>query len=203
MPRRTQAERSEATRRALIEASLDLLVERGWAGITSVAVCDRAGLTRGAFVHHFDGLAELFAAALDHRYAELSAAAATGAGPTTIADLVGRTWESMTATNFKVVIEAWLAAANDAELGRAIGPVIERFAKLVHPERRSRLLADAAAQTFFFMAREAMLGLALGRATSGGRALDHEGRVLEQLAHSAREHDVRLAHPLRRPGDER
>ena len=33
MPRRTQAERSAATREALIEATLGLLVERGWAGI--------------------------------------------------------------------------------------------------------------------------------------------------------------------------
>ncbi len=88
MPRRTQAERSAATRRALIDATLDLLVERGWAGITSVAVCERAGLTRGAFIHHFDSLAQLFAAALDARYDELSTHAAAGTPPTSIADLV-------------------------------------------------------------------------------------------------------------------
>ena len=130
MAARTQADRSAATRGALIEATLLLLVERGWAGITSVAVCERAGLTRGAFVHHFDGLPDLFAAALDARYAELSAAANDGAPATSIAEMTSRMWESMVATDFKVVIEAWLAATNDPELGRAIGPVIERFAKL-------------------------------------------------------------------------
>ncbi len=194
MPRRTQAERSAATRGALIEATLELLVERGWAGITSVAVCERAALTRGAFSHHFDGLADLLAAALDDRYAELSATAGTGPQPSSIAELLLRTWESVAATDFKVVIEAWLAAANDPELGRAIGPVVERFAKLVHPDRRSDLLADEEAQAFFLMAREAILGLALGRATSGGRALPHEPMVVEQLTRLAHEHDARIGH---------
>ena len=69
-------------------------------------------------------------AALHARYADLSAAAAAGHRPVSIADLVARTWESVTATDFKVVIEAWLAAANDPELGRAIGPVVERFANI-------------------------------------------------------------------------
>ncbi|MCG8592626.1 MAG: TetR/AcrR family transcriptional regulator, partial [Proteobacteria bacterium] len=168
------------------------LVERGWAGITSVAVCERAGLTRGAFVHHFDGLPELFAAALAAHYSDLAASAAARPAPTSIADLLARTWEGVVATDFKVVIEAWLAAANDPALGRAIGPVVERFAKLVHPDRRSDLLADEEAQAFFLMAREAVLGLALGRATSGGRALPHEARVLEHLTRLAHEHDARI-----------
>ncbi len=194
MARRTQAERSAATRQALIEATLELLVERGWAGITSVAVCERAGLTRGAFVHHFGGLPELFAAALDARYADLSAAAGAGPWPASIAGLVARTWESVTATDFKVVIEAWLAAANDPELRAAIGPVVERFAKLVDPDQRSDVLADEEAQAFFLMAREAMLGLSLGRATNRGRSLRHEQLVLEHLARLAHEHDARLGH---------
>ena len=194
MPRRTQAERSATTRRALIDATLELLVERGWAGITSVAVCERAGLTRGAFIHHFDSLAELFAAALDARYDDLAAAAGAGPRADSIADVVTRMWASIVATDFKVVIEAWLAAANDPELGRAIGPVVERFAKLVHPEQRSDLLADADAQTFFLMARETMIGLALGRATSAGGAVPHEQAVIEQLQRLAHEHDARLGH---------
>ena len=192
MARRTQAERSAATREALVEAALDILVEHGWAGVTSVGVCSRAGLTRGAFVHHFDGLPALFRAALEHRYAELSRKAHAGPRPACVTDLVTRTWETITAVDFKVVIEAWLAAANDPALGEAIGPVVERFAKLVHPEQRSDVLLDADAQAFFLMAREAMLGLSLGRATSGG-PLAHEERVLEQLLRLAHEHDARYA----------
>ena len=191
MARRTQAERSAATREALVQATLDILVEHGWAGVTSVSVCARAGLTRGAFVHHFDGLPQLFATALEHRYAALADDARSRPDPASLTDLVTRTWETMTEIDFKVVIEAWLAAANDRALGEAIGPVIERFAKLVHPEQRPGLLSDEAAQSFFFMARETLLGLSLGRATNGA-PLDHEGRVLEQLLRLAHEHDARL-----------
>lgn len=191
MPRRTQAERSAATREALLRATLDLLVEHGWAGVTSVAVCARAGLTRGAFVHHFDGLPDLFSAALEHRHAALAAAAQSRPVPASVTDLVTHAWETMTAIDFKVVIEAWLAAANDRALGAEIGPVVERFAKLVDPSRRSDVLADDDARDFFLMARETMLGLALGRATSGG-PLPHEARVLEHLLALAHEHDARL-----------
>jgi len=191
MPRRTQAERSATTREALIRATLDLLVQHGWAGVTSVAVCSRAGLTRGAFVHHFDGLPDLLAAALDHRYAALVEALRSRPAPTSVTDLVTRSWETMTTIDFKVVIEAWLAAANDPDLGASIGPVVERFAKLVHPEQRPDLLVDEAAQSFFLMARETMLGLSLGRATSSG-PLGHEERVLEQLLRLADEHDARI-----------
>ncbi len=189
---RTQAGRSAATRQALIDATLELLAERGWAGITSVAVCGRAGLTRGAFVHHFRGLPELFAAALEARYADLAEVAREHTPPTTVEALLAQAWEAVTATDFKVVIEAWLAAANDPGLRAAIGPVVERFAKLVHPEQRPALLADEEAQSFFLMAHETILGLALGRATSGGRPLGHEARVLAHLAQLAKEQDARL-----------
>ncbi len=97
------------------------------------------------------------------------------------------------------MIEAWLAAANDPELRAAIGPVVERFAKLVHPDRRSDLLADAEAQAFFLMAREAMFGLALGRASNRGRAVSHERRVLDQLLRLAHDHDARIGHSGDRP----
>ena len=193
MGRRTQAERSAATRAALVQATLDLLVAQGWAGVTSVSVCARAGLTRGAFVHHFDGLPQLFATALEHRYAELAPNARSQPQPATLSDLVARTWRMMTATDFKVVIEAWLAAANDRELGAAIAPVIERFAKLVHPEQHSGLISDDAARSFVLMARETLLGLALGRATNGA-PLAHEALVLEELLRLAHQHDARLGH---------
>ena len=191
MARRTQAERSATTREALIQATLSLLVEHGWAGVTSVAVCARAGLTRGAFVHHFDGLPQLFSAALEHRYAALAEESQSRPVPVSVTDLVTNSWETMTAIDFKVVIEAWLAAANDPALGAEIGPVVEGFAKLVDPGRRSDLLADDDARSFFLMARETLFGLLLGRATSGG-PLAHETLVLEHLLALAHEQDARL-----------
>ena len=45
--------------RELAEAAIDLLIERGWAATTAVAVCERAGVTRGALLHHYDDLGDL------------------------------------------------------------------------------------------------------------------------------------------------
>ncbi|WP_208294131.1 TetR/AcrR family transcriptional regulator [Ilumatobacter fluminis] len=189
-PTRTQRERTNATRAALVDATLDLLAERGWAATTSVAACERAGLTRGALVHHFGDLPTLLADALEAHYARLSAEIADEAAPTSLADLVETTWTVIERGRFKIVIEAWLAAANDPELGRAIGPVVTRFAKLVDPAERRDLAPDDATRALYLTAREAMLGLALGRATAQG-PLPHERIVVDQLIELARIHDER------------
>ena len=41
---RTQSERSAAMQQALVDAAIELLIERGWAATTAVAVCERVGL---------------------------------------------------------------------------------------------------------------------------------------------------------------
>lgn len=60
--RRTQAERRQATRSALIEAGRELFAERGYADVGTEEIVAAAGVTRGALYHHFDGKRGLFAA---------------------------------------------------------------------------------------------------------------------------------------------
>ena len=64
--RRTQEERSSATREALLDATIDCLVEYGYAGTTTGRIAERAGLSRGAPMHHYQRKAPLVAAALLH-----------------------------------------------------------------------------------------------------------------------------------------
>lgn len=187
---RTQQERTEATRSLLVDATLELLEEVGWAATTSVAVCERAELTRGALVHHFGDLPTLMAAALDAHYDRLVQSMAARPEPRSAAELVEQSWRVIDTGRFKIVIEAWLAAANDPALGASIGPVITRFAGLVHPARYDALLTDEHARTTYLAIREAMLGLALGRATAGG-PLGHEYAVVERLTGLARTIDTR------------
>lgn len=77
--RRTQAERSEATREALIGAARGLFAERGYAGVGTEEIVRVAGVTRGALYHHFDGKRELFAAVYERIEAELAERIASGA----------------------------------------------------------------------------------------------------------------------------
>ena len=58
--KRTQAERRERTRRALVGAARELFAERGYAGVGTEEIVRRAGVTRGALYHHFRGKDDLF-----------------------------------------------------------------------------------------------------------------------------------------------
>ena len=179
-PRRSQADRSAGTRAALEDATINLLIERGWAAVTAIEVCNRAGVSRGAFHHHYPSLSNLLAEALRRLYSEMRTTKRPPA--TDLVQLVDATWQQIGNPRFKAVLEAWLAMANDPALRREIGPVVAEFANLVRPENATTaLLAHAEDRALYLMAREALLGLALGRATNGGRALGHEAAVLTQL----------------------
>jgi len=77
--KRTQAERSEATREALIAAARALFAERGYAGVGTEEIVRAAGVTRGALYHHFDDKRELFAAVYERVEVELAERIAAGA----------------------------------------------------------------------------------------------------------------------------
>jgi AcrR family transcriptional regulator len=60
-PRRTQAERTAATRARLLEAGRHLFAADGYAAVGTQAIVDAAGVTRGALYHQFGDKAGLFA----------------------------------------------------------------------------------------------------------------------------------------------
>ena len=63
--KRTQVERSEATRAALIRAGRELFGERGYANVGTEEIVARAGVTRGALYHQFADKRDLFRAVLE------------------------------------------------------------------------------------------------------------------------------------------
>ncbi len=52
-PRRTQEDRSAQMRARLLEAAIDSLYRHGYSATTTTAVCEAAGVSRGAMLHHF------------------------------------------------------------------------------------------------------------------------------------------------------
>src|SRR3954466_8096635 len=63
---RTQQQRREETRRALLDAAVESLIDVGFARTTTLEVQRRADVSRGALLHHFPSKAELLVAAVDH-----------------------------------------------------------------------------------------------------------------------------------------
>lgn len=72
--RRTQAERTEETRGRILDAAVDVLAIKGYAGFRTADVAEVAGVSRGAQTHHFPSKDELIVAVVEHvfkRAAEL------------------------------------------------------------------------------------------------------------------------------------
>lgn len=70
--RRTQAERSEETRRRILDAALVLLGEKGYAGLRTLDVAQAAGVSKGAQTHHFPSKDELVVAVVEHVFQRAS-----------------------------------------------------------------------------------------------------------------------------------
>src|SRR5580765_2376049 len=66
--RRTQAERSAATRARLLDATIECVLDLGYARTTTIEIARRAGLSRGAQLHHFPTKIELVTAAIEHLF---------------------------------------------------------------------------------------------------------------------------------------
>src|SRR5262245_35337658 len=79
--RRTQAERTEATRRKILDAALSLLGRRGYAGLRTADVADAAGVSKGAQSHHFPSKDALVVAVVEHVFRRASEQARVRARP--------------------------------------------------------------------------------------------------------------------------
>jgi AcrR family transcriptional regulator len=132
-----QQQRSRSTQRRLLEAAVDCLVERGWSGTTTTLVAERAGVSRGAQLHHYRTKSALLIAAVEHlaerRSAELRAEASSlPAGGDRIAATIRLLATLFTGPLFAAAIEVWVAARTDPALREALVPVEARFGREVH-----------------------------------------------------------------------
>jgi AcrR family transcriptional regulator len=151
--RRTQAERSASTREALLDATLACLVEDGYANTTTTRVAERAGVSRGAHLHHFRTRNALVAAAIGHlaeRRAEelLRAAADLPAGRERLAQGLDLVWSTYANPLFQAALDLWAHARTDPEL-RADLVEVERLLDRQTLELARRLFPELAGRPDF------------------------------------------------------
>ncbi|WP_067974661.1 TetR/AcrR family transcriptional regulator [Mycolicibacter icosiumassiliensis] len=109
--RRTQAERSAATRAALITAARTLWGARGFAAVGTPEIAEAAGVTRGAMYHQFPDKAALFQAVVESVEADVMAR---------LGDAVAASAATTPAAALRAAAENWLEVANDPEVRQLV-----------------------------------------------------------------------------------
>lgn len=134
--RRTQAERSALTRAQLLDATVECLSVLGYARTTTTEIADRAGVSRGAQLHHFPTKAELVITAVGHlfdrRHAEfVDAMARLPAGVPRAAAAIDLLWRMVSGPTFYAWLEIAVAARTDPELREPVASLTARFMESV------------------------------------------------------------------------
>jgi AcrR family transcriptional regulator len=137
-------------RARLLEATVECLVERGFAGTSTTLVSERAGVSRGAQLHHFPTKNALVVAAVEHltevRADELAtAAAALPTGQRRTRAVLQMLADHFTAPVFTAALELWVAARTDEHLLAAVAPLEQRIGRETHRLTVDLLGADESA----------------------------------------------------------
>ncbi len=132
-------------RARLLEATVECLVEAGFSGTSTTLVSQRAGVSRGAQLHHFPTKNDLVVAAVEHlteiraaelraRLSELSAGDVVVAGgrSTQLRRVLRLLGEHFSSPVFDAALELWVAARADHVLLAAVGPLEQRVGREVH-----------------------------------------------------------------------
>jgi AcrR family transcriptional regulator len=136
-PRRTQAVRTSEAREKLLKATIEVIVDRGYNGLTTKEVASRAGLSSGALVHHYGTKADLIMAAtafIYDRAIEKGRAIAQSEGAKKdpldafIVDCMGVYFE----WTFVAASEVLMVARTDPTLMHQIAQLMERFRRTMN-----------------------------------------------------------------------
>lgn len=128
----TQAERSNKTRSAVCEATLDTLVEFGHDRISTNLIARRAKISRGAITHQFPTRQDLLVSAYQYLIDQWRALPPFGLNPEmnrmSVDELIDSLWNNLFSTkHYIAAIVLMLAAREDNELGRALRGVLESW----------------------------------------------------------------------------
>jgi AcrR family transcriptional regulator len=130
---RTQAERTAETRRAVLDATLDALVELGFKGTTTTEVARRAGVSVGALQGHFPAKTDLLTAAvtysLERRVEEFAVLVGSlDSSANKFDEAIDLLWSMFCGPTYTASHELWVAARTDPDLAPAVIDTDRKFA---------------------------------------------------------------------------
>jgi AcrR family transcriptional regulator len=191
-----QAQKSAATRNLIIEAAIKCFVDLGYARTTTTVIADRAGLSRGAMLHHFPSKIDVVRAAVEYLHAKRLRAFRRAAQPTNIsADRIRLNldayWQHVRHPMFVAFFELTVAARTDPELAEILRPAQEEvFTDWDTTDESFDVALD--------LTRYVLEGMAISFLVH--KETERDRRVLTYLASKLQElHDSRLGQSLPAP----
>lgn len=136
MKRKTQADRRQETKSALLDATIDCLVELGYSGTTTRIVASRAEVSRGAQTHYYATKSDLVIAAVEHLFAQLAAQfretfEAVDPDARTFDRAIEELWTLVSGPKYAAVLEVIVAGRTDPELRVVVHGVAARLEQTV------------------------------------------------------------------------
>jgi AcrR family transcriptional regulator len=134
-----QAEKSEKTRTAVMEATIQCFIDLGYTNTTVTKIADTAGVSRGAMMHHFDSRFDIIKASVhyltDKRLAEFRKLITEAQGDTggnevneeNLHTTVNAMWKFFHLPSYTAFQELLIAARSDSELSKVMTPAQKEF----------------------------------------------------------------------------
>ena len=131
-----QQRKSAEMRTLVLETAIDCLVEDGYSGFSVQRIARRAGVSRGALLHHFATKGDLVSAVVEYTFririqtflAEFRRSCERGNDRVETA--AGMYWGSVQTREFAAYLELVVAARTDAELHGLLLPETRRYDSL-------------------------------------------------------------------------
>jgi AcrR family transcriptional regulator len=134
--RLTRAQQRAATRLSLLEATAQCLMDDGYAGLTTRAVAERAGVAQSTLMHYFPTREAFLAETVTHLAMRLADDALDRIDlsglqrPDRRDEVLDQAWRQFTSPEALAVVQLWIAAWSEPELAATLRDLEQRLGSI-------------------------------------------------------------------------
>jgi AcrR family transcriptional regulator len=186
----TRAQQRDATRLAIIDATIQSLVQDGYAALTTRRIAERAGVAQSTVMHHFETREALLIEAVTQLAARLAEQAleeidlAALRSPKHRDAVLDQAWREFTSPQALAAAQLWMAAWAEPPLAAALRDLERRITSILMATATT-LFPDEAEDSDFAAMIDAAVSLIRGLVTaipiSGREAIDERWAAIKPL----------------------
>lgn len=172
-----QQTKSERTRKSILDAAVACFYELGYFNTTTEDIARKAGVSRGAMLHHFPTRFDLITAAVEHLnqmrlaiFTEEETSIQAGAEHSRIEEGIDAYWRQLNTPAFIVFTELKIAARTDKDLEKVLIPALRAYDRAWY-QAVAQVFPDLALSESFartnYMTKYLLEGMAVDHSTKG------------------------------------